>query len=90
MHLRYNYMTACIDCNDNRHAQTVMKELGIAYSHSTPQSMGDQFWFWNCDSVPDPLPEYLTVLDVDPMDCVGYGLSKEEAIEIASQPLKDK
>ena len=81
-HLRFDYMTASMDCNENRHAQEVMKELGITYQHSTPQSMGDQWWFWNCDNIPDELPEYLTELSLHPMECIGYGLSKEDANKI--------
>lgn len=73
-HLRfdlYNY--------SGPHPQTKMKELGISYQHSTPQSMGDQWWFWNCENVPDPLPEFLSVADLKPMECIGYGLSQADA-----------
>ena len=82
MHLRYDYMTAILDCNEGRHAQEVMHDHGITYQHSTPQSIGDQFWFWNCENVPAPLPKYITVLDLDPMECIGWGLSKEDAEKI--------
>jgi len=78
-HLRYNYIEAVLGCNENRHAQVVMKELGITYQHSTPQSMGDQWWFWNCENIPDLLPSYLTILDVNPMECIGWGLDKKTA-----------
>jgi len=82
MHLRYSYMTASIDCGENRHAQTVMKELGITYSHSTPQSISDSFWFWNCQNVPAELPKYLCELNVKPHDAIGCGLSQKQAEEI--------
>lgn len=60
-----------------------MKELGIAYTHSTPQSLGDQFWFWNCSNIPENLPSYITELETkDPMEFVGWGLNEEEAKEI--------
>jgi hypothetical protein len=81
MHLRFSMMSAFY-CNEKRHPQVVMKELGIAYQHSTPQSIADQWWFWNCENVPETLPKYLDVLSVDPMECVGYGLSKEDAEKI--------
>ncbi len=81
MHIRYDYLTAH-DCGVKEHAQACMKKLGIAYTHSTPQSLGDQFWFWNCKNVHEPLPKYLTELKADPMECIGFGLSREEAIEI--------
>lgn len=68
--------------NQTKHAQTIMKELGITYQHSTPQSMGDQWWFWNCENVPAILPEFLEVADWDPMEFIGFGLSKEDAEKI--------
>lgn len=79
MHLRYDLMTANLDCAENRHALVVMKELGITYQHATPQSMGDQWWFWNCEGVSAKLPVYLSELDVDPMECIGWGLSRQNA-----------
>ena len=82
MHLRFDYMTATLDCNEGRHAQEVMRDLGITYQHSTPQSIGDQFWFWNCENVPEQLPKYITELQVNPMECIGCGLSKEDAEKI--------
>lgn len=83
MHLRYDYTAAAFECKENRHAQLVMKELGITYQLSTPQSMGDQFWFWNCENIPEKLPVYLTELKVeDPFKMVGYGISKEDAQNI--------
>ena len=86
-HLRFDYMEASMGCNENRHAQVVMKELGITYQHSTPQSMGNQFWFWNCDNIPDELPRYLTILDVDPMEVIGFGLSRDQAESIKNYKL---
>ena len=81
-HLRFDYMEANLGCNETRHAQVVMKELGITYQHSTPQSMGDQFWFWNCENVPENLPKFITIADWNPMGKIGYGLSKEDAEKI--------
>jgi hypothetical protein len=59
-----------------------MKKLGITYQHSTPQSIGDQWWFWNCENIPDPLPKHLSILKEDPMKCIGWGLSEEDAKKI--------
>ena len=61
------------------HPQKSMKELGINYQHATPQSMGDQWWFWNCENLPEALPPFLTEMDVDPIGCIGFGLSQENA-----------
>jgi hypothetical protein len=81
MHLRYNLYGASI-AGDNRHAQVAMKELGITYQHATPQSISDEWWFWNCKDVPATLPKYIEELKLDPMKCIGYGLSQETAEKI--------
>ena len=82
MHLKFHLQDASI-CGEDRHAQVVMKELGITYQHATPQSMGDSWWFWNCTNVPDILPKYLIELKIgDPMEYVGWGLSEDDAKKI--------
>jgi hypothetical protein len=90
-HLRFCLMTAhykkefMSDADfklGSMHAQKAMQEMGISYQHSTPQSMGDQWWFWNCENLPDVLPLFLSTLDLDPMTCVGRGLSQENAESI--------
>lgn len=83
MHLRYDMMKAGLGCNENRHPQEVMRELGITYQHATPQSICEQWWFWNCEGVSESLPEYLTELQLDPLKMVGYGLSEKKAQEIS-------
>lgn len=82
MHLRYCLMSAGIDCGITKHPQVVMKELGIICQHSTPQSMADQWWFWNCENIPDEMPKFLTPLKLDPMTCIGFGLSLSDAEKI--------
>ena len=78
--LRYDYMTANFaKPPENRHAQVVMKELGITYQYGVPQSLGDLWWFLNCKQVPEELPEFITELEVDLQDCVGHGLSQAMA-----------
>jgi hypothetical protein len=70
-------------CGYDEHPQQTMKRLGITYQHSTPQSIGDQWWFWNCENVPNPLPEHFSILECkDPFEMVGWGLSKEDAEKI--------
>lgn len=78
MHLKYCLMTANMG-GEMRHAQEVLKELGVTYQHATPQSLYDSWWFWNCQNVPDKLPKYLTELTVKPHDAIGYGLDKQTA-----------
>jgi len=67
---------------NDEHPQRMMIRLGITYQHATPQSMGDQWWFWNCENVPEELPEHISKLNSDPMECIGLGLSKEDAERI--------
>jgi len=54
--------TAFQDCNERRHPQIVMKELGITYDEGVPQSICDQWWFFNCSNLPKVLPLFLTEL----------------------------
>ncbi len=61
------------------HPQVAMKELGITYTNATPQSMGDQWWFWNCENLPDNLPPFLTEMESDPMEMIGFGLNQSTA-----------
>lgn len=83
MHLRYCMWTAD-ECGEYRHPQAVMRALGITYQVSTPQSICDQWWFWNCSGMPSALPAYLSSLDLDPHEQIGYGLSQEGADLIAA------
>lgn len=78
-HLRFCLMTAVMECNERRHAQVVMEELGITYQKALSQSMGDQWTFFCCENLPEELPEYLDAIDANPISYIGYGLNKEEA-----------
>ncbi len=80
-HLRFDCMYGMLDGEEapQGHPQEIMKRLGITYQHATPQSLGDQWWFWNCENIPEELPPYLEVADWNPMEMIGWGLSKENA-----------
>lgn len=65
------------------HPQEAMKELGITYTNATPQSVGDQWWFWNCENLPDNLPPFLTEMKNNSIEMIGCGLSQEEAESIS-------
>ena len=71
-HLRYS-----VDRDDTEHPQVAMKRLGITYQHATPQSIGDQWWFWNCENVPKQLPFYIMELNANPRNFIGFGLSED-------------
>ncbi len=66
----------------NIHAQEYMKQFNITYQKAVPQSIADCWHFWNCENLPDPLPEALSMSEHDPMRSIGFGLSKEDAISI--------
>ncbi|MDH3325877.1 MAG: hypothetical protein OEM38_04065 [Gammaproteobacteria bacterium] len=82
MHLRFDCLWAPYSGVTQGHPQAVMKELGITYQHATPQSIADQWWFWNCENIPDELPQFLEEMNNDPMTCIGFGLSEETAEKI--------
>lgn len=82
MNLRYDLYSA-YDAKERRHAQVVMRALGITYEHTTPQSVADQWWFWNCTNVPAVLPPYLSELLITPHQAIGHGMSKEMADRLA-------
>lgn len=83
VHLRL-CMYAQMDAGDKRHPQRVMLDMGITYRYAVPQSIADQWWFLDCQNVPDELPKFITTMDnFDPHKAVGYGLSKEMADTLA-------
>ena len=60
--LKYNIMTAVLDCGINDHPQTQMKKLGYKVLGSVPQSIADCWWFTVEDYI-EPLPPYLTKMN---------------------------
>jgi len=80
--LRYCLQTADMECKIKKHPLETMKDLGITYQHKTPQSMSAEWWFWNCENIPQHLPAFLREDELDPMECVGYGLSLDDARKI--------
>lgn len=89
-HIRYN----CHPGSPLEHPQKVMKRLGITYQYAVPQSMGDQWWFFNCENLPEKLPDYMDELRnyktgewLNPYDLIGYGLDKQMADAITSYKL---
>lgn len=82
-HLRFD----CIDVHSagvKGHPQEIMRELGITYTHATQNSIADCWLFWNCENIPDPLPKYLEESKANPLNMVGFGLSRKEAEEIVN------
>lgn len=72
-----------------KHAQLCMKELGITYQLAVPQSIGDCWWFFNCENVPAELPEYLREQDFGDLNTlVGFGLSQKNADDLIAAKAK--
>jgi len=85
MNLCYCYYTAGFEHGIKNHAQQSMHDLGITYTHSTPESIFDSWLFWNCQNVPLELPSYLTILQRTPHEFIGWGVSEEEADDIITK-----
>jgi hypothetical protein len=79
--LCYNAHVASYECTTGSIVDQ-MQSLGITWQHVTPQPMADSVWFWNCRNVPEDLPKYITHTKLDPMKCIGWGLSEEDAKKI--------
>jgi hypothetical protein len=63
-----------------KHAQVCLRELGVTYQLAVPQSMGDCWWFFNCENVPEELPGWISVRDFGDLNTlVGFGLSQKNA-----------
>ena len=81
-HIKYDIRDAYEESDISGHPLKDVERLGITYQHATPQSMGDQWWLWNVENLPNDIPSYITELKADPMKCIGFGLSEEKAIKI--------
>lgn len=62
-HLRYRIDVA-YHADEMRHPETVLKELGITYEAAIPQSMGEQWWLFNCQYTSE-LPKYIEEMKAD-------------------------
>lgn len=81
--LRYD-MQGAYYAGETRHAQVVMKDLGITYIKAVPQSIGDCWCFFVCDVPLDvELPSYIIPTKTNPAKWAGFGLSDEDAMELA-------
>ena len=86
INIKLDMFLAC-DEGERGHPQRVMKKLGIKYHSSTPQSMYDCWFFWNCEGYPDTLPKYLTKITIDPKEYIGHGLTREDVEAIKQREL---
>ncbi len=84
MHLEFSYKVAW-SVGEQRHAEQVMRDLGITWGRSTPQTMDEAWWFWNCENVPADLPPYVRKSETDPYEAVGCGFTYEMADEVLAK-----
>lgn len=49
----------------NKHAQVVMRDLGITYRRAEPRMIADCWHFYGCENVPATLPGYLRIMEKD-------------------------
>lgn len=59
---RYDIITACVDCGEERHPAAVMKELGLNIVKGEAVPMAD-CWFFRCENEIDDHPKYLKRLE---------------------------
>lgn len=63
-------MQGAFMAGEDRHPQIVMRELGVQYVRGIPQSIGDQWWFIGCTSIPEPMPPFLAPMEDQSPDIV--------------------
>lgn len=49
------------EAGDKRHAQKIIKDLGIIYKEAIPQPIADSWQFKDCTNIPTDLPDYVIV-----------------------------
>lgn len=65
-HLRFD-MRGCYEAGNNKHPQQVMRDLGITYGNAVPQTIGDQWWFIDCNYASEMvLPAYISPMTLSP------------------------
>ena len=76
---------------NNCHPIVAMKNLGITYQMSIPQTIADQWWFFCCNDVPTELPSYLSEFKKDNnfRSLIGLGLSEKDCIMLENY-IKEK
>lgn len=84
-HLRYNFIRVASDGShyfEKDDPYDIMGSLAITYVKALPQPIAEQIWFFGCEDIPDPLPDFLDVMDINPEDFIGKGLDEQDVFEI--------
>jgi hypothetical protein len=53
------------------HPQEYIKRYDIDYEIGIPQMISDQWWFWNCNNIPNELPKGLEFISLEYKDVEG-------------------
>lgn len=68
---------------DDDYKETISaKDLGITWQKSVGQTMGDQTWYFDCDSVPENLPEGWSIIEGELEKLIGWGLTYEDVQQL--------
>ena len=77
VNLNFDMYEFCVH-HGSGHPQEVMAKLGIEYRHAIPQSMGDCWWFFGCENLPNILPKYLSMLKLPEGEKKHWGVTDED------------
>jgi len=64
VNLRFR-MHEAIAAGFKSHPEKVMKDFDISYKEGIPQSLGDQWWFIDCENLPEKLPDFLEFMEYE-------------------------
>lgn len=83
-HLRFNVRDYVRLFGVNaKHPRQVIKDAGITYTHAIPQTISDEWWFFNCENVMPHVEGVISTLEIDDArEYIGWGLSAKQAEEI--------
>lgn len=83
-------LIGALDAGVKESAPEFIRNLGIKYQKSVPQTMADCWEFWNCSGIPEGLPSFVMAYETrDPYKSIGLGLSQQDADEIHAEQLKE-
>ena len=64
-----------------KHAIDAMNDLGITYKSAIPQSLGDQWVFYDCQNIPESLPRYASLREMNNRDYEDSGITPQQEVK---------
>lgn len=58
-----NIRICCIECK--QHPVEYLNSIGVTYKKAIPQSLRDQWWFLDCENLPNKWPNFMTKLKTE-------------------------